>query len=143
MRGKNKIQKIEGPVYGCKRANSMIFKHSGNWAYRPSMFYSTSLANAMATADNIESDLFVWNQEKSEWMLVIDQESVWEIGNEFDEEGDLALQNLNRNLKEAGFEITYEELKKKRGRIIESAYQGWQREDIPEGAYELVPGIFI
>lgn len=140
---KRKIQKIEGPVFGQKRENSMIFKISGNWAYRPTMFYSTRLENAKATADNIEASLYVWNEETKEWMIVIDRDLVWEIGDESDENGDLALQNLDYDLRKAGFDISFEKLCKRKGRIIESAYQEWRREDIPKGAYELVPGIFI
>ena len=142
MRRKN-IQRIEGPIFGKKRENSMIFKISGSWAYRPTMFYSTSLENAKATADNIEASLYVWNGDAQEWMIVIERDFVWEIGDESDEYGDLALQNLDYDLKAAGFDITFEELNKKRGRIIESAYQEWRREDIPKGAFELVPGIFV
>lgn len=138
-----KVQRIEGHIYGQKRSNSRIFKISGNWAYKPTMFYSSSLPNAKATADNIESSLYVWNEAEEKWMIAIDRDCVWEIGSEFDEDGDIALQNINSDLKKAGFDITYEELRKKRGQIIESAYQEWQREDIPAGAYELVPGIFI
>lgn len=140
---KRKIQKIEEPVFGQKRANSMIFKISGNWAFRPTMFYSTSLANAMTTANNIEASLYVWNEEAQEWRTVIDRDCVWEIGDEFDDDGDLALQKLDYYLKNAGFDITFEELQKKKGRIIRSAYQDWRREDVPKGAYELVPGVFI
>lgn len=135
--------RIEGPVYGTKKDNSMIFKISGNWAYRPTMFYSTSLANAKATADNIEASLYKWSEKKQKWMIVIDRDSVWEIGDESDENGDLALQSLDFDLREAGFDITFEKLRKKKGRIIKSAYKEWERENIPKGAYELVPGVFI
>ena len=60
-----KVQRIEGHIYGQKRSNSRIFKISGNWAYKPTMFYSSSLPNAKATADNIESSLYVWNEAES------------------------------------------------------------------------------
>ncbi len=138
-----KEQIIENQVFGCKKADSMIFKHTGNWAYRPALFYSCNLVNAVSTAMNIESSLYVWNEEKEEWDIVIDIDSVWCIGDEEDENGDIAIQNINYDIKNAGFDTTFEELRKKKGRIIRSAYQGWRREDIPEGAYELAPGLFI
>lgn len=121
-----------GKIMGRNTKNSKLFRHTGNWAYKPSMFFCTNIKDAVKTAMNIEASLYEYNESKGEWMEVFDIDY-------FCEYDEYSKEIIDINLEVLGYKHSIF----KGGNILRSAYVGWSREDIPDGAYELAPGLFI
>lgn len=47
-----------------------IYYHTGNWTYAPAVFEEEDILAALSTARNIESRLYVWNPDVSDWDLL-------------------------------------------------------------------------
>lgn len=129
---KNKLEKKYGAIVGENTENAKLFQHTGNWAYRPQLFFCERIEDAVASARNLEASLYQFNEKTGKWDVVYEIE--WFI--EWDEDSrDL----LNSCLKKLGYDRSIF----KDGEVNESFYRGWERSDIPKGAYEIVPGVFI
>ncbi len=129
-----KFEEKYGKVYGRNSKNARIYKHSGNWARKPLNFFSANAKRAVATALEIEANLCVWNEESSEWDVVLDIDWLYE---EHDDED--AAELIKIGLDKIG-------LKRRdisSGKEYEWAYRGYEMEDIPKGAHYLANGIFF
>ena len=120
-----KFEEKYGKVYGRNTKNARIYKHSGNWANKPLMFFAADPQKAVSTVLNIDASLSVWNEVFDiEWLYEADEDT-----EEFIEEGleKIGLTRKNLVLKD----------------VYKFAYRGYEIEDIPEGAIHLANGIYF
>ena len=127
-----KFEEKYGKVYGRNTKNARIYKHSGNWANKPLMFFAADPQKAVSTALNIDASLSVWNEKNAEWDEIFDIEWLYEAdedAKEIIEEGLERIGLTRKNLVLKG--------------VYEFAYRGYEMEDIPEGAIHLANGIYF